>query len=108
MRNTWEYNWKRAQARALPTQRVWVTAYALTRSYGGPEEGGWWYDHAEPLETVHCRRGGSDEVVARLAKAHSPYLPGGSISSVLGGYEIHVRVETVYQQFGKRATPRWE
>jgi hypothetical protein len=22
-----------------------VTIYQVTREYGGPEEGGWWYDH---------------------------------------------------------------
>jgi hypothetical protein len=24
-----------------------ITIYEVTREYGGPEEGGWWYDHWE-------------------------------------------------------------
>lgn len=30
----------------------YITAYGVTRHYGGPEEGGWWYDHYTPIETV--------------------------------------------------------
>ncbi len=30
----------------------YITAYGVTRHYGGPEEGGWWYDHYKPIETV--------------------------------------------------------
>jgi hypothetical protein len=29
-----------------------LTAYIVTREYGGPEEGGWWWDRYEALETV--------------------------------------------------------
>lgn len=31
---------------------AFVTAYDHTRAYGGPEEGGWWYDAYEPLESI--------------------------------------------------------
>ena len=30
----------------------YVVAYGISRHYGGPEEGGWWYDWHEVLE-VH-------------------------------------------------------
>jgi len=32
--------------------RVYVNAYLTDRRYGGPEEGGWWYDTGEPLASV--------------------------------------------------------
>jgi hypothetical protein len=31
---------------------VYLNAYEVTRHYGGPEEGGWWYDHREPVASI--------------------------------------------------------
>ena len=101
-------NERRAKAREVPTQRVWVTAYAVTREYGGPEEGGWWYDHLEPIQTVMCRRGESDAVIASLVKAHPADLPGGSLSSVAGGHDVEVWAETRYQLARSTYRPRYE
>jgi hypothetical protein len=28
-----------------------INVYTVTRHYGGPEEGGWWYNMGEPIET---------------------------------------------------------
>jgi hypothetical protein len=28
-----------------------VNVYYQTQRYGGPEEGGWWYDHNEPVSS---------------------------------------------------------
>jgi hypothetical protein len=28
-----------------------ISVYSITRCYGGPEEGGWYYDHFDLLET---------------------------------------------------------
>ena len=33
---------------------VFVNVYAIDRRYGGPEEGGWWYDAGEPVGSVAC------------------------------------------------------
>lgn len=30
----------------------YLNAYAVSRAYGGPEEGGWWYDVGVPLASV--------------------------------------------------------
>lgn len=38
---------------AVGTEQVlYVNVYRVTRHYGGPEEGGWWYDAGEPLASV--------------------------------------------------------
>lgn len=29
--------------------RLWLNAYTVDRCFGGPEEGGWWYDQWVPL-----------------------------------------------------------
>jgi hypothetical protein len=31
---------------------LYVNAYELTRHYGGPEEGGWWFNHQEPIASI--------------------------------------------------------
>lgn len=31
---------------------MYVNAYEVTRHYGGPEEGGWWYNHLQPLASI--------------------------------------------------------
>jgi hypothetical protein len=29
-----------------------ITTYEVDRRYGGPEEGGWWYNWHQPIETI--------------------------------------------------------
>lgn len=33
------------------TGLIYINAYEQYRRYGGPEEGGWFYDHEEPVES---------------------------------------------------------
>lgn len=40
-------------ASELPVR--YVNAYRVTLGYGGPEEGGWWYDLGEPLASIPVR-----------------------------------------------------
>ena len=30
----------------------YVNVYMVDRAYGGPEEGGWWYDYGVPLKSM--------------------------------------------------------
>ena len=32
----------------------YVNAYLVDRMYGGPEEGGWWFDAGVPVESIKC------------------------------------------------------
>lgn len=32
--------------------RLYVNIYAVSRCYGGPEEGGWWFEAGEPVGSV--------------------------------------------------------
>jgi hypothetical protein len=32
--------------------RIYINAYAVSRHYGGPEEGGWWFNAGQPLASV--------------------------------------------------------
>ena len=74
-------------------RRRYVNAYAITREYGGPEEGGWWYDVAWPLGSIKAgskRR--RKKALAKLRAAHGDKA-SGDISSVLGGCEVWIGAE---------------
>ena len=61
----WEYG-SRDQARAedleVITPFVYVNVYLTDRCYGGPEEGGWWYDCKVVQEVLRCK----DEAHAKI------------------------------------------
>ncbi len=50
---------------ADPTYR-WVNIYEITRCYGGSEEGGWWYDWHDCVESIRARRGTEENVQKEL------------------------------------------
>lgn len=70
---------------------VFLNVYRLDRRYGGPEEGGWYYDH---LSCVHTKEVSFSEIQKEKDALTKEYGTGeGNISSVLGGYEIHIYAE---------------
>jgi hypothetical protein len=79
------------------TPRLFVNVYLWDRSYGGPEEGGWWFDTYAP-DPDHCTRHATeaeaeawsesmlDWCQAQNAERHDPY------SSISDGHYV-VRLE---------------
>jgi hypothetical protein len=67
-------HWLRESSRraALAASRLagwWAVVYDVTQCYGGPEEGGWWYDAWEPVERrwfLTCR--GAEALAAEWRK----------------------------------------
>lgn len=90
----------------MPKQ--YVTAYEVTRHYGGPEEGGWWYDWQTPLETVPVNN--SDEREAALEQLNEAYshVVYGDRFSVRGGADLVVLVEDHPEEFASRERPFYE
>ena len=74
-------------------QAYFVTVYEAGRSYGGPEEGGWWFDTGVPIR--HEIVGSYDEAVETREKLRAEYQNTGKRYSVLGGedYEIMIGLE---------------
>lgn len=86
----------------------YITAYAVTRHYGGPEEGGWWYDRFTPIETVRLRRlRNIGKIERRLWKRHN-HIIEGDINSVLGGTDLYIMKEPTHREFTTRRAPRYE
>lgn len=71
---------------------VFVAVVSVSRHYGGPEEGGWWYDWSE-IESVRAfhnpRR--ARRIARRIEREEARYAPRHNRFSVLGGADVEVR-----------------
>jgi hypothetical protein len=45
-----------------------LTVGETTRAYGGPEEGGWWYDHFEPARVIFVPKRKVERMKAKLQR----------------------------------------
>jgi hypothetical protein len=95
------------RGRRTKRSKVWVTAYAVTRHFGGREEGGWWYNWLEPLESRYVPAAFAyqhhDEL--RHKYRHEKY---GNIYSVLGGQDLVVVIEPRLRDDATRHRPHYE
>lgn len=70
----------------------YVNVYSVTRHYGGPEEGGWWYNAGEPIESrLIADEDEAYELRDALREKHGEGV--GNIYSVLGGVKISIFVQ---------------
>jgi hypothetical protein len=105
--------------RELPSDRIlaWANAYEIQRIYGGPEEGGWYYNRAFPLACVYvgevdCEVGtwipfvSTQEARDALAFLSNFYadIEEGDIYSVQAGADLHVILEN---QRAMDSGPEW-
>ena len=75
-------------------EKVYVTLYTITRHFGGPEEGGWWYNWTAQewsVPTLYSKEN-VNEIVARY-RSQIEEMVGGDIYSVNGGQDASIRVE---------------
>lgn len=93
---------------AKPHKMVWVSAYHMQRLYGGPEEGGWWFDAADLLETVHIRRDKADAVVARMREQYAHYDDERPIYSVASGGKLFIEISYNAGFSWPTGTPHYE
>jgi hypothetical protein len=82
----------------------YITAYAVTRHYGGPEEGGWWYNWYKSIESIHIPKkyqGTSKRALNAVALREKAlqlkldYINEGDIYRVTGGVLLITCVESV-------------
>ena len=71
---------------------VFVAAYGIDRCYGGPEEGGWYYDMQRVLEVRRTFGGWKGALrLVRALREEYPTCPRGRYS-VIGGTDVEIRV----------------
>lgn len=88
-------------------QIVYVNVYKVTRKYGGPEEGGWWYNDFECLEVYPVRNKNSDIIKKEMEEEYAS-IKHGNIYSVLGGADLAVYIEFEPKQYETREKPHYE
>jgi hypothetical protein len=95
-----------------PPYPKYVNAYRVTQAYGGPEEGGWWYDEYEPLESVVVESEEQEEEVrAALAKRYVDEEDVGQRrgrTSAAGGYDISIVGEFHFAKYEPEVKPHYE
>ena len=57
-----------------------VNTYEIDRAYGGPEEGGWWFDTGEVVKSTRCESEAQAERLVAIRK--SEYRNTGDVGSV--------------------------
>lgn len=78
-------------------KRFIVAVYLVNRTYGGPAEGGWWYDEGDLVRIVRVFKN-EDRAISfcrRLNARLNATLNAGRrpLSSVLSEGEFHARIE---------------
>jgi hypothetical protein len=74
-----------------------VNAYTLTREYGGPEEGGWWFTRHDPTRIAagpFYAEEDAREVARHLQAFANVEESEGDMYSYHGGYQMDLRVES--------------
>lgn len=102
------------RVRTLPTDEnirpIYVAVISTSRHYGGPEEGGWWYDWTDVCEVRRCLTLKSAVGHARELREEYPTCPRGR-GSVLGGDDTEVLVShslSEIEQCQSTERPRYE
>jgi len=93
--------------RGSPRAVCYVTAYTVTRHYGGPEEGGWWYDWYEFLRSERTINRVSEHVFAKMSR-RTRGAKYGNIASVRGGQDVRIFVEDYPGQHTTKEVPHYE
>lgn len=78
------------------TVLVWVNVYEYTRCYGGPEEGGWWFDGYEFLEGIEVLMSETESIRERFLLEYE------------GCDDINIFIEDMVKESETTERPRYE
>lgn len=93
------------EAKRDPNAVRYVNVFAVTRTYGGPEEGGWWFDEGEPVASVPVTS--EEEQEAAIKRLETLFPNTGKRHSVLGGDDHVIYVEDEFAQIFPAERPRY-
>jgi hypothetical protein len=85
-----------------------LNVYEVTRHYGGPEEGGWWYNWYECIEVFPVRDEEQGEQLRDWLFSEHEHKKHGNIYSVLGGTDIVVYLEDEPKESETKERPYYE
>tara|TARA_Y100001970_G_scaffold184237_1_gene224092 strand:- start:157 stop:618 length:462 start_codon:yes stop_codon:yes gene_type:complete len=88
---------------------MYISVYTITRHYGGPEEGGWWYNLCTLRETLpfaYSKK--SEDLLRKYLEEKWEDEHSGDIYSVLGGSEMEILVEVSPGKHQDTEVPHYE
>ncbi len=91
----------------MAKELLFVNVYEVTRHYGGPEEGGWWYNWMDCLETYPTSVDNADTVKDWLHENYKD-IKHGDIYSVRGGTDLAIIVESTPARSQTKERPYYE
>lgn len=77
--------WTKDFPTTIPEGSFAVTTYTVERLYGGPEEGGWWYDWYTPIRVELC----PDEADADTRRLGRMVVDGSATKEMCEEYYAH-------------------
>jgi len=94
----------------------YINVYHVSRSYGGPEEGGWWYDEGDPIASVPFTNAlEGDRIREQLtAKFKDPIEYAKKMGwrrgrfSVIGDTDVEIYNEDHFAKAFPEVTPHYE
>lgn len=91
-------------------QLRYVNAYAVSRNYGGPEEGGWYYDVGAPLASIPVMNDAEEEAAkVKLVGLFGPeYEKQRSRYSAAGGDDLEIYIEDACAAHWPTERPHYE
>lgn len=85
----------------------YVNTYEVDRGYGGPEEGGWWYDLGKPVASVPFETLREAEAWQDTMEERFPHT-GTSSSVIYSGGDYRTHIERGFAEPWPDRTPRYE
>lgn len=93
-----------------PSEPIYVAVVETTRCYGGPEEGGWYYDWSDVKEVLPCN--GFRDLLATVRDLRESYQTcQRGRHSVIGGADVTIymmRHERLVDRLQSKEIPRYE
>lgn len=91
---------------------VYLNVYLVTRHCGGPEEGGWYYDAGEPIESLRvnpfCDQVTADRLIELAEERWRDLASPRSRFNVGGGPDVLARFENDFAAEWPDERPRYE
>ncbi len=89
-------------------QIVYVNCYLIHRHYGGPEEGGWYYNSHRCREVIPVQNQYAEQMKNIMQEKYEKNHKHGNIYSVLGGTDVAVYIELEPKQSETTERPHYE
>jgi len=87
--------------------RKYVNAYSVASAFGGPEEGGWWYNEGEPIASIPIHTKKQEGEAKKLLREILPEKIGEP-RTTMGGVDIDIVVQERFAEPYPKRKPRYE